>query len=58
MRFGAHRNNSTTQFWVLRQSYTGAEAEKEFPQSPMRIDPKERFPKGDEAGNVQDRVRR
>jgi hypothetical protein len=31
--------------------------EKEFPQSPMGIDPKERFTKGDEAGNVQDRVR-
>jgi hypothetical protein len=36
----------------------GAEAEKEFPHSPMGIDPKERFTKGDEVGNVQDRVRR
>jgi hypothetical protein len=58
MRFGAHRNNNPAQFWVLRQRYTRAEAEKEFPQSPMGIDPKERFTKGDEAGNVQDRVRR
>jgi hypothetical protein len=58
MRFGAHRNNSPTQFWFLQQRYTGAEVEKEFPQSPMGIDPKEIFTKGDEAGNVQDRVRR
>jgi hypothetical protein len=58
MRFGVHRNNSRAQFQVLQQRYTRAEAEKEFPQSPMGIDPKERFTKGDEAGNVQDRVRR
>jgi hypothetical protein len=58
MRFGAHRNNIPTQFRVLRQRYTRAEAEKEFPQSPMGIDPKERFTKGDKAGNVQDRLRR
>jgi hypothetical protein len=58
MCFGAHKNNSPTQFWVLRQRYTGAKAEKEFPQSPMGIDPKERFTKGDKAGKVQDRVRR
>jgi hypothetical protein len=57
MCFGAHRNNSPIQFRVLRQEYTGAEVEKEFPQSPMGINPKERFTKGDEAGNVQDRVR-
>jgi hypothetical protein len=34
------------------------EAEKESPESPMGINPKERFTKGDIASNVQDRVRR
>jgi hypothetical protein len=48
MHFGAHKNKSPAQFRVLRQGYTGAEAEKEFPQSPMGINPKERFTKGDE----------
>jgi hypothetical protein len=57
MRFGAHKNNNPAQFRVFRQRYTGAETKKESPESPMGIDPKERFTKGDVAGNVQDRVR-
>jgi hypothetical protein len=35
---------------------TGAEAEKKFPQSPMRLDPEKRFAKHNKAGNVQNRV--
>jgi hypothetical protein len=51
-----HGHNSPAQFRVLRQGYTREEAEKEFPQSPMELNPKERFAKSNKACDVQNRV--
>jgi hypothetical protein len=56
VHLGAYRYNSFAQFRVLRKRHTGAEAEKEFPQNLMGLDPEERFTKSDKAGDVQNRV--
>jgi hypothetical protein len=56
MRLCTHRYNSPTQLRLFRQRNTGAKAEKVFPKNPMGFDPKERFAKGDEAGDVQNRI--
>jgi hypothetical protein len=56
MHLCAHRYNSPTQLRLFRQRNTGAKAEKVFPKNPMGFDPKERFAKGDEAGDVQNRI--